>query len=777
MTRAITATELAYVGTSGQHSKLFLAFPDSHIIFSAQVNGSPATDSMVSLPYHTITYGAYADIKFGMTVWIGTVAGGYDLGIARVRKAADASNIYVGITSDLHVSNGKYITVVDDFLPWDRRLLSNSDITCLMDYDIAFSDQYSSPYPFPCMGADAVIYVPDSIISGGNTASITFDGTAAFAPTGTISSRSWGYLGSNISVSNGTTDTPTYTVSVTGTWKVYCSVVANGKTSVGWRTLVVYDQTHPPVSDFQLTKSPTADRNGTGWSFEVKLYDSAAFASVKDRQQVILFSRDWYGDKEISLGPLTGRENIWCIGWIDKQTMHYEDSGAYVTFAVEGTAHWLDQMSKQIFGIRDWDGTVDDWHVADWINYPSFTANKGLAALLYWQSCIAFIADVYLLSTDQEIPEMVSSPGSIWAQIKEFTGTHLLAQPNCNRYGQLYIEVDTQYIPSASRGAFPIVMSITSSGVKKGSMDIVRETVPKYSQVYASGVSYTWADIGIGQALFALAPGHVSKQFGSVQTLEMLYLTSQAHLNSLASLYIAQANNPYPEIPISLLNNRFVDVCPHQYIYLTRIAADNPRSISFVSNIVPDKVTLNFDNKTGLAYCEIVGEAATTEDSVVNGDIPIADDPSDPSYPLTPIVPPIYAPIPWPTLTSPTFPTMPTFPGYPMPGQNLYYPSFVWIVSSPSAAVLPGPAMTAPRLGCELITYAWGGTVTFNMEMRSNPSSTGSKLFVSDVVATSTPTAYAIDSPTLPLGEYLIPVIVSKTSTPTYLMIQLVLWQ
>jgi hypothetical protein len=72
---------------------------------------------------------------------------------------------------------------------------------------------------------------------------------------------------------------------------------SNGKSTTAWRTLCFYDQTNPPVNQFNLTSMPSCDRdNDGGWSFTVRMYDQAAFSSVKDRQQVILFARDWYGD-------------------------------------------------------------------------------------------------------------------------------------------------------------------------------------------------------------------------------------------------------------------------------------------------------------------------------------------------------------------------------------------------------------------------------------------------------------------------------------------------
>ena len=782
MTRSLTFTELAYTRSKNQASALKLAFPVSHIIFAAQVNGSVNTDSVVAIPYHSVTAGAYADVIPNMAVWIGSVAGAYDLGIGRIRKAADATNIYPGENSDLRLSNGAYITVVDDFLPFQKNLRSTSDITCDMDYDIPYTDQYENPYPFPNMGPDAVIYTPNSVISSGNPATTTFDGSGAFAVTGSVSSRTWAALGSGISITNGSTATPTFHVTTTGTWKVSCTVVANGKTSVGWRTIVAFDKTHPPVNAFNLTRPPSGDKNSGGWSFEIKLYDQAAIASVKDRQQVILFARDWYTNAsgvitEISLGPITNRENILCEGWIDKQTLHYDPDGAYVIFTVRGPAYWLDQSSEFILGIEDWNGTIDASHVADWTNYQELTVDKGLYALLYWRSTIPFISDVYLTGDTKALPSIEASQGSLWSQIKTFTYAAILANPLCNRYGQLYIEVDTQLVPSSGRSGFPVVMTIEKYDLKKGTLDISRNTQPRTSQVAASGISYTWGDPTGGAALFSLAPGHAFKQFGQASTLEKLLLSSQSQLNVLNSLFIARDNNPYPNIPVDLAgNNRFVDICPHQYVYMERAADDNPRGIEFANNIVSNTVSFQWDAKNGFLSCTVEGEAETFEDLAVNGDIPVAQPiPGDPGTvpvtPIAPITPPTFAPITFPSITFPTFPSLPSFPVPSAPASSPV--SFPWIIGTPAAGDIPGILMTKPRLAIAVFAYAWGGTVTFNIQKRTAPGTPGTNLFTSDITATSTPLILGVNDPVLPISDCVGPVIISTTETPTYVLIQL----
>ena len=301
--RPLTGDELAYMRSDLQASQIFLAFPESHVIFAAQVDGTPGSlDQVVQIAYRDVTTGAYTDIPEMCTLWAGTAAGLYDKGIARIRKAADGSNLYIGETSSIRFADGDYLTVVDDFPPFQRFGvdLTVDPVTTAADYDIAFTDQYSAPNPIVNMGPDGVIYTPNSVVTGDNPATIPFDASGSYMPDGSgIASHSWGVIGSGLTFDDLGSATPVVSVTNTGTWKVYDTVTgSNGKSTTGWRTVTAHDKTHPPINQFNLTSPPTCDRdNDGGWNFVVRMYDQAAFSSVKDRQQVILFSRDWYGDQ------------------------------------------------------------------------------------------------------------------------------------------------------------------------------------------------------------------------------------------------------------------------------------------------------------------------------------------------------------------------------------------------------------------------------------------------------------------------------------------------
>jgi hypothetical protein len=260
--------------------------------------------------------------------------------------------------------------------------------------------------------------------------------------------------------------------------------------------------------------------------------------------------------------------------------------------------------------------------------------------------------DVYLTLDTRPCPSIEAGEGSLWEQIKTNAWDTILARALCNCYGQLYIEIDPQLV--TDRSGFPVVIDVLKEDCEKDMTDIGREPTARTGRLSASGVEYTWGNNGEGIARLAFSPGHVFKQHGIPDSLEKLLVSSQSQLNDIAGLYIARANNPYPDVKTVLTqNNRFIDICPRQFFHMTRDAADNPRAIDFDYDILPTRVARPFDRKTGFMSCEISGEAAVLTDLSITGTIPLPAPPDVPpaegGYPVISFPPFVPYPFPGPS--------------------------------------------------------------------------------------------------------------------------------
>jgi PKD repeat protein len=639
MARPITAPELVYLRSPDQHSRLYLAIPATPAVFAARVNQTfTKYDMITSLTYDTVTTGAYTDIIPGMTVLIGSTAGASDVGIARARKAATSTKIFIGETSDASFADNQYITVIRDFAPWPRHPRVTAS-TVKMDYDIAYSDQNTDFSPIPVWGSDRALGL--TAASG----ALSFDASGSYCSGSSISAYAWTCAGAT--VTNGTTATPTVTFTAPGTYQVYLTITAaNGKSTLSSRSAYIYrmfnlldehgeiiQAASLPTSQITLNQCGGAIDSG-GWSFEVTMFGQCDIASIRPRAKVILFAEEYYNGAALSIGPLAGSENIIAIGWIAEEGLEIAPDASTATFTVRGAQHWLNLESSFPLGVENTSGTASAW-----TNIKNLTVDKILINTLLWRTTLPYILDCYVTGDTRKASVLESPAGTLWAQITNLAQPTILARPACDRYSRLYVEIVTQYLNS--KASVPVVMTITKPD-RAEMLDFARRVTSITSQLRLSGIYYNGTS---AKAIFSLSPGHTPKQFGSWKNQDYLLLASQATANDLAGDIVGTDNNPYPSIPIEFAqNNRMVDIAPNQFCYIDIAAADNVRGQGYTGNIIPRSVEYRLEE--GFLQARVDFEAQCAREIARKGDIPISETTSlnIPESPPPPIVPPIITP-------------------------------------------------------------------------------------------------------------------------------------
>jgi hypothetical protein len=623
MARAITAGELTTLRSDGQFSRLYLAIHKPNTVYTARVNQLFATtDSVAEITYDGGA-GTLPNVLPGMTMYVGSSAGAYDLGMVRIRKAPTATVFYIGETSEIAWADNLYLTVMDEFGVWPRHVRIGDDV--YMDYDIEYDGR---SYPFPVMGSPAVAWLPTD-----DDVDVTFNSEGSWIPGGGLLDKAWS--GSGQTGIGGDETNAVFNYDTPGHWWAGLTVNTHEDDNYAFtaRPVFVFDDTHPPVTQFRLDRCGGSVERG-GWEFAVTLWDEAALADVRDRVMVVLFARDYYAGVEGSLGPLTHRENVLAVGWIAGESIVQSPVAGTVSFDVKGPQHWLSQMDVFPTGIED----TQDAATA-WTQIQNLTVDKVLAHLVQWRTTLGQACDVAALTGDTRRATALEAPtGTIWSQILLFCQP-ILAHVAFDRYARLYAEIEPNLIPSGDRSAIPVVMTLTGADWRE-QVDITRRPVPVTSRVNLSGV-YT-DSTRASLAYFSLSPGHVFKRHGVAQVLDRLLLSSQAQSNTLAGMALANFNALYNFDIRSAENNRFVDICPKQFIAVDLVGA-TPRETSYTGNVVIREVEYQFANgillPTWRGVCETFADVAITDEMADN-------------------TPPGIPPIPW--ITPPPLPPPPT---------------------------------------------------------------------------------------------------------------------
>lgn len=636
MASALTGGEKTSLRSEGQHSELFLAVFEWDTVLERRLDGVPASDDgAVELAFDDpdMGAGAFGDVVVGETLYVSALGyGQFEKGMVRIRKAAGAATLYIGTTSDVDWADNDYLTVVSEVGLWAKHPEVSSDVV-FMDYDVGYTDQHSVIDPTPVLGPHYIAW-----LGGDGTVATSWDGSDSYVlGAAAVASYLWAAPGAS-ATANLNTATPTITYDTAGTYRVSCTVTGdNAATFAGYRYVRIFDASSLPATVLEL-ENCSGDWQAGGWSFRVTMWDEVLTSEIRDRTLVVLFAKDWY-DSETSIGPVANRANIIAIGHVDSQSIVVDPEQGKVALVVQGPQFWLGRITGFPAGVEDTDsGDLGGGAATDWTNFSNLTVDKGLWHLLHWQSTATAMMDIQLTADTRQAPDLAPAFGPLWQQLFELADNTILARPCCDRYGRLFVQVDPQLVPTGDRGSIPTVMDLESQDWH-GQVNIQRATSHAMGQVNLNGIDY---DNGVITPLFSLSPGHLPRQYGTVQPKTSLLLESQAQANELAGLILGAINNEYPVVEIPLASNhRGFDICPHQYATMSLTAAENERGIVWSGQkLTPRRLSFVHDAETGALLTNLVCEATTTDLLATNGDPPpTVPDPPTPDYP-SPVTPP-----------------------------------------------------------------------------------------------------------------------------------------
>lgn len=579
--RAATSPELAKFRADGQWARLGLAIQHPVTVYSARINQTfDSLDGVIELVYDGGS-GTLADVKEGMTIFIGSSVGAHDKGVTYIRKTPTSTKFYIRPTSNISFADNDHVTVIDAFSLWSKPIYNRGGVI-QMDTDVEFGDLTRGGI-LPRLGPLAAVV---------NQAS----GTLTFVPPNP--SLSAGYDGATVAsyafsapgasstsnMSSATSASWVYPLTADGEYRWSCAITDSlGRVTTSYRRVFV----NPSEIAFEVN-DVQGDFETGGWSFEVTAL--ADVDDIYDRAMVTLYVRDYHAGAEGAVGKLSGFENIIASGWVDGESISQDDLTGRITFTVQGPAFWMDKVLIDPFEIRDTFAEPVAWN-----EVQELTVDKALALVLYWMSTAPLFMDCFLTGDEKRVRTLPVAGGSLWSQLNALAADKLFAHPACNNYGQLFIEVDQQIADSTTRAAFPVVMNVTSDDYEPP-FELDRINIEKTAMLQLGGLQN--ADGVTDIFLYSRAPGNVPINFGQLSTYDNYILEDAAETRRISGQLLALENNEFE--PLTLLMpaaNRLFDIAPRMVATLTTDSADNPRGIALSSQrLIPRRVKYSFEN-------------------------------------------------------------------------------------------------------------------------------------------------------------------------------------
>lgn len=631
--RAASAGELAAFRSDLQYTKIRALFIPQPEVMRALLNGAPSTnESVTNIFYDNVTVGNYGNIQIGMTLYVYTAAGAY-AGMARIRGAA-SNQLIIGRCSDIQWVDNMVLSVVEDFGLWGKLAKQLDNETIVLDDDEVYVDQNVYLQPVPIMGSDMAVPLASGSIAFDSSNSYTLDGS-------TITARDWTVYSGSASVFTSGSVSPVFNFSTAGLYQVRLAVTAsNTKTTIGHRTLYVYNDTDPEDQMNLLSMGATV--NDGGWSAQIQLWEGADVSQVKDRSKVILLAQDYYGGSSASYGQVAGQEHVLMVGWIDGNSIEYDREVSSVTFNVESAKYWIDKIVAPSTALATITNEVIEGvdQNNSWFFAPSWNIDKIMAHFFYWRSTVMEVMDVYNSGNTTQMEGTIAGIASIWAQVNQPVSSRMLMRMGVDRYGRYFLMNDPQLLPTASRTGIVTVQALTGDDFGN-KVDIKRVVTSPLAMVNIISL------VGISTDTIAMsrAPGAlVYKRYGENKSYENCQVNNQDEANVLSGMLLAKGNNEYPEITVELAeNNRMFDIVPAMYATMSVSGSQNARGISFTNmKCLPKRIDYNIDAEKGYLTVQMVLEGETSGAAGVTVTMP-----PEPiwNFPVQPVVNPIEIPI------------------------------------------------------------------------------------------------------------------------------------
>jgi hypothetical protein len=494
-------------------------------------------------------------------MYVGSVSGGRDIGRVRVRSAT-STIITLGRNNHIKWLDNLFLTVVDFIEPQavfskiTTDEVTGSATSWFKDDTITYTDQNSKMDPVVLMGAHQALFKGESI---------DWHSSGTFSPVGaSLSTYSWTINKGSSVVSSSAAHPGPQTYPTAGNFKTTLAVTdSNGKTFIGSRYVHIKDSPEAQPQSWGI-ESIEGDREQGGWRVNMWVRSSEV-AGLKEGGLIFVWAEDWYNGVKLPIP-----DNSIFVGYLQDKSIYYnwyESKVSFTALSVTGIA-----------GLRETFGwALDECAVGNddqWYKMPNITVDKALIHYLRWQTTIMHIADFTQTGGTRLKSGADFARGPIYGMAQTYLQANLLASMVANRKGQLYCEVDINYVPSGSR-IYPTALNM-ERGDWRGQPEINRTLAQPLSYAELGGVAWSGIVTGTFAACLAGAPGVVPSFQGTPQTLNNLNISGQEQINQLAGDYYADANSEFSRITFPMAGHyRFIDIAPQERVAVDLAAADN----------------------------------------------------------------------------------------------------------------------------------------------------------------------------------------------------------
>jgi len=602
--------------------KFYLAPQPPDTIFTGRVNGAPS-DPYININFDGGSVGAFGNPLPGMTVYIGTTAGGSERGKRRLRSFSGGpatGTIKIDESDDVGpiIQNNDYITIRADIRLWGkypRFVQSGANVTIYEDYDIAYNDQTNQWQPVANAGPPGF-----ALIEGGQ-AQISFvgDRSQPMAAGATITDYLWTAYDSTegTSASQGTEGSPVvFTWTTPGWYLVSLKVTdSNGKTHTNYTWAIIDDPDSPSVvyDDFYNT-SDSFDFNQGGGECSFIVRGDASIDNFPEECMVVHIAD---GNQTTPTGGWPFRTNILFVGWVLTDSVRQNPETGDVSFRA-GTIDSI-MRTVSLFPVSLTDVTTP----VDWTQAKGLTVDRAASYLYKWHSTLDAMTPIVFSGDTRLVKRQDFGPTDLYSTSQNELVSSILGKVLSTHQGVIYITIDYNVMNSTERATISTGKTL-HKGVWVGDVGIEERADYQWPsrQVKMSGIAYFGGEAEDICPLFSEAPGDAMKSYGKENNFDRLILSSQSDLNVRCGHMLEKLNQRYYSYRMAFINDGSFITAPQELFLAIIESTDNERQIAFSGNLIPRRVSRQYNYALGYYRVDVEFEPATSGQPGVTVDIP-----------------------------------------------------------------------------------------------------------------------------------------------------------
>ena len=611
------------------------------------------------------TGGDFNDVELGQ-LWI--IRSGDELvsyGVARASATSSTLEIDgksrgdagIAVTQAFAITEGHQITVYSMKPLWS--LLSRIiDGEFFKQFDRAYAGEGANPAPVVNMGS----WRQDFADEDTGLAEFTFDASSSFAWLDkTITGYSY-TLPSGAVVTGGSTSSSSVTFTLPQGFHLVKLTLTDsgGATASGTRPVWVNGDSFPTLNEqfaFEIS-GDSQDRVGRGQSVTF-IGDMPSNDDYLPGMGIFYSEKSYYDGDEITDGSLV--ENF--AGFASEEMRVHDLVGGLraTSFEVFGPWQWMEMIPMVSQAIVEVSSPAAWTDIAPGLGIPQFI---GWYVLKHHSTFLDLFDYDFFYDTnpnngddDNERKLNWGLNGSTLAEYVAYAGRVIAGNMGCLSDGTLALRRDPSVETTNFRNALDELMTITvdeDSGIMDVSepIEIPRKFFNEVGQLRVFTLSYTGTDT---TAYGSIAPGYTQMQAPGSQD-EDSYIVKpdngidegfvgfrpfgQDKTNRLSGMLLAKANNPIPEISLSLVRNMdFFEPADMKWVRLSIPSGWSPRGETVNTRAVPLTVDRSWEEAEGGAFVKVITMTVEPETFGQPGETYDLDKGGGETY--APIIPPV----------------------------------------------------------------------------------------------------------------------------------------